>query len=195
MRDEAIGTLAEQEGNTAKKAKDELRQKNRELNSELVNLKLQMEGVGARAAKAEKQLSALQSKHSALNVHHDHLKKNYENHVRQILNWWTHACAKAGHEVAVAEARGLQMETYQREACETAAQLQSAQTELTDFQSCVCTLQEVRSLFYFSVSDVQRMCLTLPILCSHWRERQQNTVGRRVIFFRTGSRRRTCSER
>ncbi len=67
--------MAEQEGNTAKKAKDELRQMNWELNTELVNLKLQMKGVGARAAKAEKQLSALQSKHSALKVHHDNLIK------------------------------------------------------------------------------------------------------------------------
>ncbi len=88
-RCEAIGTLAEQEGNTAKKAKDELKQNNRELNTELLHLKLQMEGVGARAAKAEKQLSALQSKHSALNVHHDKLKKK-ENHGRQILIWWRH---------------------------------------------------------------------------------------------------------
>jgi hypothetical protein len=64
-RCESIGSLAEQEGHIANKSKDELRHKNRELNTELINLKLEMEDVGARAAKAEKQLAALHRKHSA----------------------------------------------------------------------------------------------------------------------------------
>jgi hypothetical protein len=64
------------------------------------------------------------------------------------------------------------MEAYQLEACETAAKLQAVKTELTDFHSRVGTLQAVRTLFCFTLSDVLRMCLTLPILCRHWRERQ-----------------------
>ncbi len=162
-RCEAIGSLAEQEGHTANKAKDELRHKIRELNTELVNLKLQMEGVGARAAKAEKQLSALQSKHSALNVNHDNIKQKLRE-LRKTNLELVDACAKGRQKVAVAEARGQQMEAYQREAGNAAAKLESAKTELTEVQSRVCTLTEVRRLSFFTVSAVLLWCLTLPIV-------------------------------
>jgi hypothetical protein len=69
-RCESIGALSEQEGHIPNKEKDELRNRNRELNTQLVNVKLEMEGVGARAAKAEKQLAALHRKHNALNADH-----------------------------------------------------------------------------------------------------------------------------
>jgi archaellum component FlaC len=142
-RCEAIGSLAEQEGHTANKAKDELRHKNRELNTQLVHFKLQMDGVGARAAKAEKQLSALQSKHKALNVNHESIKKKLRE-VRKTNLELVDACAKGRQEVAVAVARGQQMEAYQREAGKAAVKLESAKNELREFQSRVCTLTEVR---------------------------------------------------
>jgi hypothetical protein len=65
-RCESLGALAEQAGRTAHKAKDELRAANRALSSQLENTKIEMEGVGARAAKAEKQLALLQKKHRVL---------------------------------------------------------------------------------------------------------------------------------
>jgi hypothetical protein len=156
-RCEAIGTLAEQEEHNANKSKDELRHKNRELNTELVNLKLQMEGVGARAAKAEKQSSGLQSKHSALIVHHDNINKKLRASRKTNLEL-VDACAKERQEVAVAEARGLQMEAYQRETGKAAAKLESANTELTDFQSRVCTLTE--DVHYcFSLCLLSSLCV------------------------------------
>ena len=69
-RYESIRALAEQEGHIANKVKDELRNTNRDLKTQIVNLKLEMEGVGARATKAEKQLAALHRKHSALIASH-----------------------------------------------------------------------------------------------------------------------------
>jgi hypothetical protein len=45
-RCESIGPLAEQVGQTANKAKDELRTANRELSSQLVNVKPEMDVVG-----------------------------------------------------------------------------------------------------------------------------------------------------
>ena len=47
-------------------------------------------------------------------------------------------------EVAVAVARGQQMEAYQREAGKAAVKLESAKNELREFQNRVCTLTEVR---------------------------------------------------
>jgi hypothetical protein len=69
-----IEALAEQEGQIANKLKDDLRNTNRDLKAQIVNLKLEMEGVGALAAKAAKELSALHRKHSALNVSHVNTK-------------------------------------------------------------------------------------------------------------------------
>ncbi len=74
--------------------------------------------------------------------------------------------------LTVVEARGRQMEAYQREAGKAAAKLESAKTELTEFESRVCTLTEVRRLSFFTVSDVLLRCLTLPIVCRHCRQRQ-----------------------
>jgi hypothetical protein len=69
-RCDSIGALAEQAGQTANKAKDELRTANRALSLQLATGKLEMEGVWARAAKAEKQLAMLQKKHSELMATH-----------------------------------------------------------------------------------------------------------------------------
>ncbi len=56
------------------------------------------------------------------------------------------------------------MEAFQREVGQAAAKLESAKTELKDFQSRVYTLSEVRSLSFFTVSDVLLMCLSAHLM-------------------------------
>jgi hypothetical protein len=116
--------LAEQEGHTANKAKDELRNTNRELNTQLLNAKLEMEGVGARAAKAGKQLAALHRKHSALNANHAKTKTKFRE-LRKTNHDLVDACAKGKMELAVVEGSAAKMEAFQHEASQAAAKLES----------------------------------------------------------------------
>ncbi len=94
--------MAEQAGQTANKAKDELRAANRELSSQLANVKLEREGVGARAAKAEKQLALLQKKHSELIDTHAKTKTTIRE-LRTTKVELEHACEKGMTELAGAE--------------------------------------------------------------------------------------------
>ena len=152
-----IEALAEQEGQIANKLKDDLRNTNRDLKAQIVKLKLELEGVGARAAKAAKELSALHRKHSALNV--SHVKTNTKLRVLRKTNLdLVDACQKGQMGLAVAEGRAANLEALECKAVQLTAKLNSAISELKEklnlaiselkeFQNRFQTLHEVRLFF------------------------------------------------
>jgi chromosome segregation ATPase len=145
-----IEALAEQEEQIANKLKDDLRNTNRDLKAQIVNLKLEMEDVGALAAKAAKRLSALHRKHSALNVSHVNTKTKLRLLRKKNIEL-VDACQTGQMALAVAEGRATNMEALECEAVQLAAKLNSAKSELKESQNRVQTLNEVR-LFFFITS-------------------------------------------
>jgi hypothetical protein len=140
-RCESIGALAEQAGQTANKAKDELRATNRALNSQLQNIQLEMEGVGARAVKAEKQLTLLQKKHSELIGTHAKTKATIRE-LRTTKVGLEHACEKVMTELAGAEGRGLKL----------AEQCRAVETEVAEAAGKLDTLAILTEVRYVHLS-------------------------------------------
>jgi chromosome segregation ATPase len=143
-RCESIGALAEQAGQTANKAKEELRAANRALNSQLENLQLEMDGVGARAAKAEKQLGLLQKKHRELIESHTKTKTTTRK-LRTTKVDLEHECEAVMTELAGAEGRALrlaeQCRALESEGAAAASKLDTlaTQTEVRYvYLSCSC---------------------------------------------------------
>jgi len=140
-RCESLGALAEQAGQTANKAKDELRAANRALSSQLENTKIEMEGVGARAAKAEKQLALLQKKHRVLISTHAKTKTT----IRELRNTKVvleHACEKGKTDLAGAEGTAAKMVEQCR-----AVEIKGA--ELAGKLDTLTVLSEVRYVHLF----------------------------------------------
>jgi hypothetical protein len=156
---------------------------NRALSLQLATGKLEIEGVGARAAKAEKQLALLQKKHSELIATHAKTKTTIRE-LRTTKVELEHACVKGKTELACAEGRGVklavQCRAVEREVAEAAGKLETVNTQAKDFESRVVILYEVSKarelvLFFFSYVVLTFLCLFSQ--CRHYRMGRQN--GRR----------------
>jgi hypothetical protein len=146
-RCESIGALAEQAGQTTNKAKDELQSANRALSVQLATGELEREGVGARAAKAEKQLVLLQKKHSELMATHAKTKTTIRE-LRSSKVALEQACLKGQTELACSEGKGVKMAAQciavAYEVAAAAGKLVTVNAQVQDFEARVGKLTEVR---------------------------------------------------
>jgi len=147
-RCESIGALAEQAGQTANKAKDELRAANRALSVQLATVKLEREGVGARAAKAEKQLVLLQKKYSDLMAAHAKTKTTIRE-LRSSKVALEQACLTGETELACAEAQSIAV-AY--EVAAAAGKLLTVNAQVQDFKARVGILTKVRCVIFSCAS-------------------------------------------
>jgi hypothetical protein len=127
-----------------------------------------MEGVGARPAKAEKQLALLHKKHSELLATHAKTKTTIrELRTRKVA--LEQACLKGQTELASSEDKGVRMAAQciavEYEAAATAGKLVTVNAQVKDFKTRVASLTEVRCV-YLSCSACLRLYSRF-FVCSH----------------------------